>query len=882
MLVALQLVLALTALVGPAANAAESPVLIPSAAETVPTQHAGDSMDDPAVWVHPTQPDRSLLIGNDKLGALETYDLDGTVVQRLGVGNPWGNVDVRQGLTIGAFTGDLVAGVSNGVRLYTVDPADRLLSPVNDGTPDRGLGEGLCMYQSPTTDKVYGISITIQGILTQYEILDSDANGLLETSIVRTFDIGSEAEGCVADDDTGALYVSEEDVALWRYSAEPSGGSTREAVDVLLGSGGHLANDIEGLALVDQADGGGYLIASAQNVANPHASYFSVYRRDAGNDFVNTFRVADGVNSDDCDRTDGITAVTADLGPAFPRGMFVCQDNNNDLPGTSGNQDLKMVRLEKIVNLDGGGPPPPPPPPPPVSAAISFVGQSSVDTNSKSFSVTTPLATQLDDALLLFVSTTSTVTLTGPGTGWTQVGNRVVDNTLATTVWRRQAVAADAGKVVRLTSRTLTKASVTLASYRGVDTAAPIAVVAAAGEFGNTAAHKTPVVPSTTAGAWRVSYWADKNSATTAWAAPAGETRRAATTGTGSGRFSSLLTDPGTALTAGTPANTGGLVATATASASAASMWTMLLRPATAAGPINQPPVARFTWDCVDLTCTFDGSTSTDFEDSISAYDWVFDDGTAGDQMTQDHTYAAAGTYVVSLTVTDNVGATNTVQHSVVVGAVGDPISFVGQASVFANSTSVSVQVPSNVVAGDALLLFTSQGQNIELTAPSGWTEAGRVVDGDAATTIWHRIATAADADSTVRLSVASMSKNAVTVAAYRGTSTTRAPEVAGVAEPGTSASHTTPSVPNDVAGAWRISYWSDKNSATTRWEPPTGETTRASTYGTGGGRVGSLLTDSSSALVAGVPTTTGGLTATADATASSATSWTVLLRPAG
>ena len=35
--------------------------------------------------------------------------------------------------------------------------------------------------------------------------------------MVRSFAIGSEAEGCVADDETGALYVSQEDVALWRY-----------------------------------------------------------------------------------------------------------------------------------------------------------------------------------------------------------------------------------------------------------------------------------------------------------------------------------------------------------------------------------------------------------------------------------------------------------------------------------------------------------------------------------------------------------------------------------------------------------------------------------------------------------------------------------------
>ena len=35
-----------------------------------------DAMDDPAIWVHPTDPSRSLVMANDKKGAFETYDLD--------------------------------------------------------------------------------------------------------------------------------------------------------------------------------------------------------------------------------------------------------------------------------------------------------------------------------------------------------------------------------------------------------------------------------------------------------------------------------------------------------------------------------------------------------------------------------------------------------------------------------------------------------------------------------------------------------------------------------------------------------------------------------------------------------------------------------------
>ncbi len=556
------------------AHAAESPVSVPSNGETAPVFHSGDAMDDPAIWVHPTDPSRSLLMGNDKGGGFETYDLDGSLVQRLSFSTQfWGNVDVRQGVTIGGQTRDIVGVIQRGARFYNVNPTTRLLSSTTEGAAPIGVnGEGFCLYESPTTHKVYGISITIGGTVNQFELLDADADGLLESNTVRTFSVGSEAEGCVADDDTGALYISEENEALWRYSAEPDDGTTREAVDILAGAGGHLVNDIEGVTIVDQGEGTGYIIVSVQNAPDPNASYLSVYRREAGNDFVNTFRVANGVDSDDCDRTDGITATTADLGTAFPHGMFVCQDNNNDPPGTIGNQNLKMVRLENVVNLDGDAPP---------TGTISFVGRSTTNENARSFTAQVPDATRPGDVLLLFVAHGGATTLSEPGAGWSQIG-RLDDIGQITTVWRKVATAGDAGTSVSLAAGAdYKKVGLTLAAYRGVDSSEPVATIVGAPGTDSSWSHTTPLVENNVEGAWRVSFWADRNSATTSWTAPQGEIARATSTGEGGGRIGSLLTDPGTALVAGTPANTGGLTATTDAVASTATSWTILLRPAT-------------------------------------------------------------------------------------------------------------------------------------------------------------------------------------------------------------------------------------------------------------------------------------------------------------
>jgi len=84
------------------------------------------------------------------------------------------------------------------------------------------------------------------------------------------------------------------------------------------------------------------------------------------------------------------------------------------------------------------------------------------------------------------------------------------------------------------------------------------------------------------------------------------------------------------------------------------------------AATVNQPPVAAFTSSCSSLTCAFT-STSSDPDGTISSYNWNFGDGQNSNLQNPSHLYAAAGSYTVTLTVTDNANATNSVQHGVTV-----------------------------------------------------------------------------------------------------------------------------------------------------------------------------------------------------------------------
>src|SRR2546430_11113111 len=78
----------------------------------------------------------------------------------------------------------------------------------------------------------------------------------------------------------------------------------------------------------------------------------------------------------------------------------------------------------------------------------------------------------------------------------------------------------------------------------------------------------------------------------------------------------------------------------------------------------NQPPSAAFTFSCPTLACSF-SDQSSDPDGSVTSWQWTFGDGTTrATTQNPSHTYSAAGSYTVTLTVTDNQTAqTSPVSH---------------------------------------------------------------------------------------------------------------------------------------------------------------------------------------------------------------------------
>ncbi len=307
-------------------------------AQTEPMATVGDVADDPAIWIHPSDPYQSLIIGTHKKGGgLEVYDLSGKRIQSLPDGR-FNNVDLRNNVHIGDQSLSIVAATKRDddtLALYAIDAQTRQLYPIAERSIETiKENYGLCMYQEG--DQTYVFVNNKFGTVEQLELFEHE--GKVDAKRVRLFEVGSQTEGCVADDELGALYIGEEDVGIWRYDAKADAPAHRVLIDST-GKNGHLVADVEGLALYTMEGGSGYLFASSQG---EHA--YNVYNRQSGL-FLGKFTIDDDV-IDGAQETDGLDVTAANIGVLYPYGFLVVQDGHATPSNT---QNFKIIRIEKIL-----------------------------------------------------------------------------------------------------------------------------------------------------------------------------------------------------------------------------------------------------------------------------------------------------------------------------------------------------------------------------------------------------------------------------------------------------------------------------------------------------------------------------------------------------
>ncbi len=143
----------------------------------------------------------------------------------------------------------------------------------------------------------------------------------------------------------------------------------------------------------------------------------------------------------------------------------------------------------------------------------------------------------------------------------------------------------------------------------------------------------------------------------------------------------------------------------------------------------NAPPVANFTSSVSGLTASFT-DTSTDSNGTIASRSWNFGDGTTSTATNPSRTYAAAGTYTVALTVTDNGGASNTISRSVTVGSTGGTQTYTNTTDyTIADNATVNSPITVSGRTGSASattpvavnIVHTYKGDlKVDLVAPDG------------------------------------------------------------------------------------------------------------------------------------------------------------------
>ena len=196
-------------------GSAQALVSVVPTVETAPLHSLGDAADDEAIWLHPTDPSLSALIGTDKAdtGGLNVYDMAGNELAFHADGR-LNNDDVRYNFPLGSRRISLLGGtnrLAHTMDFYEVG-ADRSLTKVGAVPVSTNLrtSRGFAMYHSPASGKYYAF-VTDSGKTEQYEL--SGATGQVTGQLVRRLDIIRNAtEGLVADDELKRIYVAEEDI----------------------------------------------------------------------------------------------------------------------------------------------------------------------------------------------------------------------------------------------------------------------------------------------------------------------------------------------------------------------------------------------------------------------------------------------------------------------------------------------------------------------------------------------------------------------------------------------------------------------------------------------------------------------------------------------
>ncbi|WP_323755811.1 phytase [Roseivirga sp.] len=303
----------------------------------VTTEATLHDTDDPAIWVNPTDPAQSMIIGTDKDvdGALYAFDLNGKVIEERtvrGLKRP-NNVDIEYGLVVAGDTVDIaVTGerFTHNMRVFALPEMKAIDNggiPVFEGEEAAEFRDlmGVALYKRPIDGAIFAIMGRKNGpvdgtYLWQY-LLEGTDEGTVKATLVRKFGYFSavkEIEAIAVDNELGFVYYSDENVGVKKYYADPEMGNKELA---LFGKSIFL-DDNEGISIYDAGNGKGFILVSDQQ-----ANQFQIFSREGTVDNPHQHELLKTIKVS-TNESDGSEISNVAFNDTFKHGIFVAMSDN--------------------------------------------------------------------------------------------------------------------------------------------------------------------------------------------------------------------------------------------------------------------------------------------------------------------------------------------------------------------------------------------------------------------------------------------------------------------------------------------------------------------------------------------------------------------------
>jgi len=289
--------------------------------------------DDPAIWINPSDPGRSLIIGTDKNadGALYVFNLEGKIVKSVkGLRVP-NNVDIAYGFPFRGDTVDIAVvteRLEQRIRVFSVPD----LAPLDDGDLIVFNGDterapmGIALYKRPIDQTFFifigGKSGPAEGYIGQYKLEEDLKQDKLKITPLREFGKYSgkkEIESIAVDTDAGYVYYSDETAGVRKYHADPDVPDANRELALFANEG--FTRDHEGISIYELNEQKGYILVSDQQ-----ANQFKIYNREGSPGNPHDHRLVKIIEVEAIE-SDGSEVTSIPLSPAFPSGLFVAMSN---------------------------------------------------------------------------------------------------------------------------------------------------------------------------------------------------------------------------------------------------------------------------------------------------------------------------------------------------------------------------------------------------------------------------------------------------------------------------------------------------------------------------------------------------------------------------